>query len=325
MKRREFITALGGAAAWPLAARAQQPTTPVIGFLSSESAAEFEYLVSAFRQGLSKIGYVEGRNVTIEYRWAEGDYTRLPALATDLVRRQVKLIAALGAPPTLRAKAATTTIPIAFLTGDDAVGAGVVRSLNRPDGNLTGVSLMNVSLMPKRVEMLHELIPRTETLAVLVNPNNPSAATSAEEAGDAIRKIGCRAKILGASNETEMEGIFEELAGMGPVGLLIAADAFFIRQSSKLATLAGRFAVPAIHIVREFPAAGGLMSYGANLPDQWQLVGVYAGRILKGAKPADLPVQQPTKFELVLNLKTARTLGLNPSPGVFAIADEVIE
>jgi putative ABC transport system substrate-binding protein len=326
MRRRQFITLLGGAvAAWPLAARAQQPVMPVIGLLNSESATEYDYLVRAFREGLNKIGYVEGRNVAIEYRWAEGNYSQLPALATDLVRRRVNLIAALGAPATLPAKAATTTIPIAFLTGDDAVGAGLVQSLNRPGGNMTGVSLINVGLMPKRVEMLHELIPQTGTFAVLVNPKNPSTADSAKDAGDAIRRVGRHSKILTASNEGDIERVFEELAGAKPVGLLVAPDAFFIRQSAKLAALSARIVMPAMHIVREFPAAGGLISYGANLADQWRLVGVVAGRILQGAKPAELPVMQPTSFELVINIKTAKVLGLAIPPTLLALVDEVIE
>jgi len=324
MRRRDFITLLGGAAAWPIAARAQQ-RMPVIGLLNSESAADYEYLVAAFRQGLGKIGYVEGRNVAIEYRWAEGDYVRLPALAADLVRRQVSLIVALGAPASVQAKAATTTVPVAFLTGDDPVEAGLVEGLNRPGGNMTGVSLMNVSLMPKRVEMLHELIPQAETLAVLVNPGNPSAAASIEEASDAINKIGLQSKTITAGSDSEIERVFEQLAGSKSTGLLIAADAFFIRYSGKLAALARRHAVPAIHIVREFPAAGGLISYGANLADQWSQVGVIAGRILQGAKPAELPVMQPTRFELVINVMTAKTLGLAIPNVLLALVDEVIE
>jgi putative tryptophan/tyrosine transport system substrate-binding protein len=326
-RRRRFITLLSGAAAaWPLVARAQQQTMPVIGLLNSESATEYDYLVRAFREGLNKIGYVEGRNVAIEYRWAEGDYSRLPALVTDLVRRPVNLVAALGAPATLPAKAATTTIPIAFLTSDDVVEAGLVQSLNRPGGNMTGVSLINVELMPKRVEMLHELIPQTETFAVLVNPKNPNTADSAaKHASDAIRRIGRHSEILTASTESDIERVFEHLAGVNPVGLLIAPDAFFIRQSAKLAALSARIAVPAMHIVREFPAAGGLISYGANLADQWRLVGVIAGRILQGAKPAELPVMQPTSFELVINIKTAKVLGLTMPPTLLALVDEVIE
>ena len=325
LRRRTFITLLGGAAAWPLPARSQQAAMPMIGLLNSESATEYDYLVRAFREGLNKMGYVEGRNVAIEYRWAEGDYSRLPGLATDLVSRQVKLIAALGAPATVHAKAATTTIPIAFMTGDDAVGSGVVQALNRPGGNMTGVSMINVGLMPKRVEMLHELIPQIETLAVLVNPENPGTAESTKSTSDAISRVGCHSKILTASNENDIERVFEQLAGAKPVGLLVASDAFFVRQSAKLAALSTRTAVPAMHIVREFPAAGGLISYGANLADQWRLVGVVAGRILQGAKPAELPVMQPTSFELVINIKTAKVLGLAIPPTLLALVDEVIE
>jgi len=325
MRRRDFLTLLGSAAAWPLAARAQQAKVPVIGFLNSESAAEYEYLVAAFRQGLSKIGYVEGRNVAIEYRWAEGEYGRLPALATELVRRQVNLIAALGAPATLPAKAATATIPIAFLTGDDAVEASLVQSLNRPGGNMTGVGMMGVPLTPKRVEMLHEFIPQAETLAVLLNPDNPSAAASAKEASDAIRRVGRQLRTLTASSESEIERAFEQLANVKPVGLVIATDAFFIRHSGKLAALAARHAVPTIHTVREFPAAGGLISYGPNLAEQWYQVGVVAGRILQGAKPSELPVLQPTRFELVINFSTAAMLGLAVPHALLALVDEVVE
>ena len=325
MRRRDFLTLLGSAAAWPLAARAQQAKVPVIGFLNSESAAEYEYLVAAFRQGLSKIGYVEGRNVAIEYRWAEGEYGRLPALATELVRRQVNLIAALGAPATLPAKAATATIPIAFLTGDDAVEASLVQSLNRPGGNMTGVGMMGVPLTPKRVEMLHEFIPQAETLAVLLNPDNPSAAASAKEASDAIRRVGRQLRTLTASSESEIERAFEQLANVKPVGLVIATDAFFIRHSGQLAALAARHAVPTIHTVREFPAAGGLISYGPNLAEQWYQVGVVAGRILQGAKPSELPVLQPTRFELVINFSTAAMLGLAVPHALLALVDEVVE
>jgi putative ABC transport system substrate-binding protein len=325
MKRREFLALAGAAAAWPLTARGQQPAMPVIGFINSESAVEYAHLVAAFRQGLNEIGYAEGRNVAIEYRWAEGDYDRLPALAADLVRHRVAVIAALGPPAALVTKTATTMIPIAFLTGDDAVRGGLVASFNRPGGNITGVSLMNVDLTAKRVELLRELVPHSAVVAALVNPKNPSAEASRKEAQEAARTVGQRIQILNASTLDEIEHVFTTLAELQAGALLITTDALFIRQSNRLASLAAQHAIPAIGIVREFPAAGGLMSYGTSLADSWRQVGVYVGRILKGEKPADLPVLQPTKFQLVINLKTAKTLGITFPPSFHLRADEVIE
>jgi putative ABC transport system substrate-binding protein len=326
MRRREFIALFGGAsAAWPLAVRAQQPARPVIGFLNSETAAGYAYLVAAFRDGLNRAGFVDGQNVTIEFRWAEGNNDQLPRLAEDLVKQEVSVLAALGAPAARSAKAATAKIPVVFLTADDAVGAGLVTSLNRPAGNMTGVSLINVGLVGKRLELLRELFPRDELIAVLVNPKNPSASASIKDAQDAANAVKQEIRILYASTIDELGTVFRQITDMKAGALLVTADPFFIRLSGRLAELAAASATPAIHVVREFPAAGGLMSYGTNLADEWREVGIYTGRVLKGEKPADLPVVLPTKFQLVINLKTAKALGLTVPLALLTTADEVIE
>ena len=325
MRRREFITLLGGAAvAVPLTARGQQPPMPVIGFLNSASPDQYGAYVRAFRQGLSETGYVEGQNVAIEYRWADGDYGRLPNFAADLVRRQVAVIAANG-PAAVAAKAATTTIPIVFDSGADPVKLGLVASLNRPGGNITGVSILNVQVAPKGLGLLHELVPAATIFALLVNPNYPGNEVLSGDLQAVARTLGLQLHVLHASTEGEIDAAFAILVQLQADGLVISGDPLFNIRAEQLAALALRHAVPAIYLSLEFAAAGGLMGYGASVSDAYRQVGVYVGRILKGAKPADLPVVQSTKFELVINLKTARTLGLIVPPGALAIADEVIE
>ena len=324
-RRREFITLLGGtAASWPLAARAQQPAMPVIGFLNSSSADDLTArLLRAFHQGLSETGFVEGKNVAIEYRWADGQNDRLPALAADLVRRQVTVIAATG-PAVLPAKAATTIIPIVFSGGFDPVGMGLVASLNRPGGNLTGVTTLGGELGPKRLELLHELVPAASNIALLVNPIGPNAESDSKTMPAAARTLGLQLQVLNASTERELDIVFATLVERRAGALVIGPDAFFSNHAEQLAALALRHAVPTIYQF-EFAAAGGLMSYGSSPADSLRLLGVYAGRILKGEKPADLPVQQATKVELIINLKTAKALGITVPQLLLGRADEVIE
>jgi putative ABC transport system substrate-binding protein len=327
MRRREFITLLGGAAAaWPLAARAQQPKVPMIGYLHSGSPAPYAHLVAAFRESLKEAGYVEGTNAAIEYRWAEGRYDRLPALAADLVGRHVALLVAQGGdPPVLAAKSATATIPIVFTLSSDPIKLGLVGSLNRPGGNVTGFWLYTSLLGTKRLELMRQLFPANRSIAVLVNSHNPNVHIAMPDLQDAARALGQPISFVTASSETEIEAVFATLREQRMSALLVNTDPFFLARRDQFVSLAARYSVPTVYPWREAAAAGGLISFGANLADGYRQVGLYAGRILKGEKPADLPVVQPSKFELVINLKTARTLGLTIPPSVLAIADEVIE
>jgi putative tryptophan/tyrosine transport system substrate-binding protein len=323
MRRREFMTLIGGAAAWPLVARAQQSATPVIGFLHSGSASPPH---AGFRQGLNDAGYRDGRNVVIEYRYAEGQYDRLPALAADLVRRQVVVLGASGGVHTpLAAKAATATIPIVFAIGSDPVKFGLVASLNRPGGNVTGVSFFTAELEPKRLGLLHELVPRLDAVAALVNPTNANAENQTRELKEAARTLRLQLHILNASGERDFDAAFASLIQLRAGGLVVASDPFFFGRRQQLIALAAHHAVPAIYEWREFAEAGGLMSYGTNLTDAYRQAGVYTGRILNGERPADLPVVRSTKFELVINLKTAKALGLAVPNAMQLLADEVIE
>ena len=325
--RREFVTLLGGAAVTrPVAARAQPPAMPVIGFVSGGSPDTFDYLVSAFRKGLSDTGYVQGRNLAIEFRWAEGQYDRLPSLLADLVQRQVSVLAATTTPGALAAKAATNVIPIVFATDGDPVRLGLVASLSRPAGNVTGVTQLNVEVGPKRVELAHELIPAARTIALLVNPANPLAQPVLDESQAAARILGLRLHVLEARNQGDFDGAFRAAADVHADALVIAsADPLFGSRAERLGALALHHRLPAIHQFRRFAAASGLASYGGSFLDSYRQVGIYAGRILKGEKPADLPVQQSTKLELILNLRTATALGLEVPPTLLARADEVIE
>ena len=326
--RRQFISALSGAAvAWPLAARAQQIPLPVIGFLYAGAAGPFAARLDAFRQGLKESRYVDGQNVVIEYRWAEGHYERLPALAAELVQRQVAVIAAAGTvAPARAAKNATSTIPIVFQTAADPVADGLVDSFNHPGGNTTGVTRMAADMVPKSLELLHRAVPNAVVMAVLVNPAGPTAQNSLRDAQDAAPALGIKdIHVLHAGSEREIEAAFATAVELQVRALLIGTDSFFNSHTEQLAMLALRHSVPALYSTREFAAAGGLMSYGASLTDSYRQVGVYVGRILAGAKPADLPVLQPTKFDLVLNLKTAKALGLDVPPSLLALSDEVIE
>ena len=327
MRRREFITGVGGAvAAWPFAARAQKPALPVIGILGSESPNLWADRLRVFRQGLSETGYVENRNVAIEYRWAEGQNDRLPALAAELVGRQVAVIVEAGTPAALAAKAATTTVPIVFIVGVDPVAVGLVTSLSRPGGNFTGVTVLSAELGPKKLELLHDLIPAATDIALLINPTSATLAeTQSRDVQAAARKLGLQLHVLNANTERDFDAIFATLAQRQAGGLVIGSDPFFSNRSNQLAALAVRHAVPAIYEYRAFAAAGGLMSYGASLIDAYRLAGSYAGRILKGEKPADLPVQQAAKVELIVNLKTAKALGITFPLTLLGRADEVIE
>jgi len=324
MQRREFITLFGGAAvAWPLSARAQQPAMPAVGFLvSSEIAVD---RVAAFRQGLKESGFIEGQNVAIEFRAAQGQYDRLPALVSELVRRPVAVIFA-GAPPAaLAAKAATTTIPIVFQVGDDPVKIGLVVSLNRPGGNVTGASQFNNVLGPKRIGLLHELVPNAATIGMIVNPSAPEAESHLREAQEAPRAIGLKLHVQYASSERELDAAFATLVQQRIGALLVDADAFFLNRREQLVALAARHAIPAMYPIRDFVAGGGLVSYGTSFADSFRQAGIYVGRILKGEKPADLPVMQPTKFQFVINLQTAKMLGLEVPATLLGRADELIE
>jgi putative ABC transport system substrate-binding protein len=326
MRRREFIAGLGSAAAWPLAARAQQSRVPVIGYLSASSLDTGAGELAAFREGLGEVGYVEGRNVMIEYRWASGRYDRLPEMATELVRRQVAVIAAISTSgPGLAAKAASTTIPIVFQTGGDPVKDGLVANINRPGGNVTGVSSMNAEIMAKRLRILHELMPADARFALLVNPNSSFAETVIAEVRSAASAIGRQLEVFAIGGTRDFEMVFASLAERRIDALLIAPDALFNDRRVQLAILAARHGTATIFWDRLFPEAGGLMSYGTNIADTIHQVGVYAGSILKGAKPADLPVVRPTKFEFVINLQTARALGIQVPETLLATADEVIQ
>jgi putative ABC transport system substrate-binding protein len=328
MKRREFITLLGGAAAaWPLATRAQQPAMPVIGFLGSASPDRWAGRMRAFHQGLSETGYAEGRNVAIEYRWAEGQNDRLGPLAAELVGRQVTVIVTPGSTPAaLAAKAATTTIPIVFEVASDPVELGLVTSLARPGGNITGVTSLNAEVGPKRLELLHELVPTATVVGLLVNPTNPNLAElTTKNLHAAARSLGLKMHILHASADRDFDTVFATLNQLRAGALVIGTDPFFSSRLEQLATLTARHAVPTVYQFREFTAAGGLMSYGGSLTDTFRAAGVYTGRILKGDKPADLPVQRTTKVELFLNLRTAKVLGLEVPRTLIARADEVIE
>ena len=327
MQRREFITLFGGAAAvWPLAVRAQQPTMPVVGFIRDGSADESTRFVAAFRKGLSETGYVEGQNVTVEYHWLEGRYDRLPALLADLIRRKVAVIATPGNVPSIAAKAATATIPIVFGAGEDAVRLGLVASLNRPDGNATGINFFGGEVVTKQLGLLHELVPKAIRVAVLVNPaNTKTAEFYLRQVQEAAPTLGLQIHTLNASTIGEIDAAFATLARERPDALFVTGDAFFVSRRGQLATLTAVNKIPAAYQNRDYAVAGGLMSYGTDIADMHHQVGVYTGKILKGAKPADLPVLQSTKFEFVINLQTARALGIEVPSGLLSIADEVIE
>ena len=327
MRRREFITLLSGAAAtWPFGARAQQPAVPVIGFLNARSPDDTTHLLAGFRQGLADGGFIERQNVTIEYRWAEGQYERLPALAAEIARRPVDVIVATGGEPAaLAAKAATSIIPIVFAIGGDPVKAGLVASYSRPGGNATGMNILTRSLEAKRIGLLRDLVPRASMIGLLMNPGMPAADLYLADAQEAARSAGLELMILRAGADQEIDAAFETIARQRVPALAIGADPFFDTRRTKLVALAAQYAVPTIYQFREFVTSGGLMSYGADVPDVYRQIAIYAGRILKGAPPVDLPVLQPTKFEFVINLNTAKVLGVKFSDNLQSLADEVIE
>jgi putative tryptophan/tyrosine transport system substrate-binding protein len=327
MRRREFITLLGGAAAtWPLTARAQQRELPVIGYLSGQSPNDYANFLAAFRQGLNETGYVEHRNVGIEYRWAEGQYGRLPALAADLIRLQVSVIAATGGTASaLAAKAATATVPIVFISGADPVKLGLVSSFNRPGGNATGVGFLLNELAPKRLELLHELVPSATVIGFLSNPKSPLSRAEASDVQVAARALGLRIYVENASSERDIDAAFASFAQQRVNALSVGADALFVDRRHQVVALAARHALPAIYSLPEQAVVGGLMSYGPSQTDVYRQVGVYTGRVLKGEKPSELPVMQPTKFEMAINLKTAKALGIEVPLGLSAAADEIIE
>jgi putative ABC transport system substrate-binding protein len=324
--RRDFIMLLGGAATWPLAARAQRPTMPVIGFLNSQSAAPSSHMVAGFRHGLSEAGFVEGQNIAIDYRWAEGQYDRLPALANELVRRGVAVLVATGGEAAaLAAKAATAAIPVVFLIGGDPVKIGLVASMNRPGANITGLTLLTTSIDGKRIGLLKELVPKASLIAALINPDFPPAENQQRDILEAASQAGMRATVVKARAEMEFEPAFATLLDQHADALIVCADPFFNSRRDQLVALAARHRVPAIYEVREYASGGGLMSYGINIVELYRGVAQYTARILKGTKPTDLPVVQPTKFELVINLMTAKALGLNVPLHLEQFADEVIE
>jgi putative ABC transport system substrate-binding protein len=325
MRRREFITLGGVAAAWPLTARAQQPAIPIIGFLNGASPEGYALYAAAFRQGLKEVGYVDGQNVMIEYRWAEGRYERLPTQAADLVRRQVSVIAATSTPAIPVARAATSTIPIVFTTGADPVNLGFVASLNQPGGNATGVSFFTSEIGSKQAALVHELMSAAKHVGLLVNPNFPATEAQTRDVVTAASAIGFQIDVMQASDSRQIEAAFEAAVRNRVDALLVGSDSFFVSRRLQIATLAARYAIPAVYPLRDFAEAGGLMSYGASQTEAYRQAGIYVGKILKGAKPADLPVMQSTKFELVINLPTARAIGLEIPPTLLARADEVIE
>ena len=326
MRRREFITLIGSATAWPLDARGQQPAIPVVGFLSSRSPGESAGVVAAFRRGLGEAGFVEGQNLVIAFRWAEGRYDRLPALAAEFVNLRVAVLFAAGGPPSaLAAKEATSTMPVVFSAVSDPIRLGLVPSLNRPGGNVTGMSLLNSELVAKSAQLLKEAVPAAAVIAFLVNPSGPSAEIYAKEAPATARALGIQIPVLNASTEHDLDEAFASLGKLGGSGLVVPAEPFFDSQRERIVSLAAQHAVPMISSLREYVMAGGLMSYGPSLPDSYRQAGIYVGRVLKGMKPHELPVMQPTKFELVLNLKTAKALRLEFQDKLIALADEVVE
>src|SRR5262249_17828763 len=326
MKRRQFITLLSGAAAaWPLAARGQQPAMPVIGFLNSGTREGFAHLLAAFHQSLNQAGFVEGRNVAIEYRWAEGEYDRFAALAADLVRRRVTVIAATTTPAALAAKAATSGIPIVFTSAADPVTAGLVASLSRPGGNATGVTNYLTDLGSKRLELLRELVPKATTIGMLVNPNYPDIDSQRKDVNEAARRYGQQVHVVNAASVDDFDKVLATLVQLNASALLVSPDALFLSRRDRLVGLVAHYGLPAVYPQREFVAVGGLMSYAASVTEGYRQAGIYVGRVLKGALPADLPVVQPSKFDLFINLKTAKAFGLQVPEKLLAIADEVIE